>query len=107
MTRRLLLVVAGALVAARQGGFDLAEGSKRQCDVALGHADAGVADDESEATLIEPGFEAHRSAGRGELDGVGQQVKQGLAQPDLVGQRRDAVLDEVGTIGQHAQREAT
>ena len=78
---------AGAAVAARGRGVDLAERLEQPVQPVRRDADAGVADREGQLVKRRRAVEAagaHREddlAPLGELDGVGEQVEQDLAQP--------------------------
>ena len=88
---------ARALVALAQRVLDLAEGRERHRDVLERHADTVVGDLEHEPGVrARPGRDLDRAAGRGELDRVGEQVVQDLAQLAPVGTQLRQVVRDLG-----------
>src|SRR5229473_4399565 len=90
---------AGALVTAAEPGIYLTERLQRDLDLSLAHADTGVAHFKCDG--VGPGL-AHgdddRSAGLGELDGVGQQIEQNLLQPHRIGDRSEEHTSELQSL---------
>src|SRR5579859_94755 len=87
----------GAGVAPRQRAVDLDERIEDPVEIAFGDADAAVGHDQLQA-LVGPGnrADADPSAGRRELDRVGDQVQQHLLELGLIRPKLDLLVGEMG-----------
>src|ERR1051326_6399020 len=79
---------ARALIFAREAAVDLAEGAQRGLEVFGRDADAGIADRDPEAPLLDRGLDGDASTRLREFDGVREQVDQDLLQATAVGAER-------------------
>src|SRR5262249_40247335 len=79
---------SGTFMASRPRGIDLAEWLQRELDLSLGHADAGIVDDELQpAILAAQAGDRDAAAARREFQRVRQEIEQDLLELDLIGEK--------------------